>query len=84
MGLLICGRCGASHEHSEQFEREMIQCDQKIRDQERDRILAIIDEEASHYSYKEEMIRPSIVAAVFVNSVRAKVEQSPKHLPSIR
>jgi hypothetical protein len=42
--------------------------------EERERILAIIDEEAGLYSYKEELIRPSIVAAIFVNSVKVKVK----------
>jgi hypothetical protein len=42
--------------------------------EERERILKIVEEEAGQYSYKEEMVRPSIVAAVFLNSVRAKVK----------
>jgi hypothetical protein len=60
-------RCGMCREIYEEHQKEVAQ--------ERDRVLAIIDEEASHYSSKEEAIRPSIVAAVFVNSVRAKVAQ---------
>jgi hypothetical protein len=47
--------------------------------EERDRIMAIVEEEAGRYSYKEETIRPSIVASIFANAVRAKVERKPDH-----
>jgi hypothetical protein len=60
-------RCGMCREIYEEHQREVIE--------ERNRILAVIDEEAGHYSYKEEMVRPSIIAAVFVNSVKIKVAQ---------
>ena len=47
---------------------------QKARE-ERDRILKILEEEQGEYSYKEELIRPSIVVAVFMNSIQAKLAQ---------
>lgn len=49
------------------------QKEEQAKAEERERILKIIDEEASLYSYKEEMVRPSIVAAIFVNAVKVKV-----------
>ena len=46
---------------------------QKERLDERTRILKIVYEEETHYSNKEEMIRPAVVAAIFANAIRAKV-----------
>lgn len=40
---------------------------------ERERIMKIIEEEQGNYSYKEELIKPSIVVAVFVNAVTQKL-----------
>lgn len=40
---------------------------------ERERILKIVYEEETNYSRQEEMIRPATVAAIFGNSVRAKI-----------
>jgi hypothetical protein len=58
------------------FAHDMIM---NAKSEERDRIMAIVAGEAALYSYKEQMIRPSIVAAVFVDAVRAKVESNQDH-----
>lgn len=58
-------RCGKCREIYEEHQKELAS--------ERARILEVVTEEAGNYSYKEEMVRPSIVAAIFVNSVMAKL-----------
>lgn len=43
---------------------------------ERERILGIVAEEATHYSKEREALVPAEVVGVFANAVRSKVEEN--------